>query len=462
MRAEGRAADRPRAPAGRRPRGEPALLRGLPRGARDRAPARRADHFAADELYVDAADGVRQPRAPGVPGGGPRGGRPVPRRGARRRRARQRRAGRAPYHPGYYAAFLLDPDGNNIEAVHHGPADPLGALRRDHARRRRVSARRHGAGGAGPAHRRGADGHPEHHPALRRRDRDPRRQLRHPRGRDPGDHRPERRRQVVDAERDQRLLPPAGGRDLVPRRAARADAAARDRAPGDRAHLPEHRALQGHDDARQHHDRALHPHAPRHRLAGALEGPAEREEIANRAIVERIIDFLEIQAIRKTPVGRLPYGLQKRVELGRALAAEPKLLLLDEPMAGMNVEEKEDMCRFILDVNDEFGTTIALIEHDMGVVMDIADRVVVLDYGRKIGDGTPDEVRGEPGGDRRLSRGEPLRRDAGRAAQPDRGGPQRADGRRALLAGGARLRADLQGERASSTTPRGCSRSSRR
>ena len=122
-------------------------------------------------------------------------------------------------------------------------------------------------------------------------------------------------------------------------------------------------------------------------------GPAEREEIANREMVERIIDFLEIQAHRKTPVGRLPYGLQKRVDLGRALAMEPKVLLLDEPMAGMNVEEKQDMCRFILDVNDEFGTTIVLIEHDMGVVMDISDHVVVLDYGRIIADGTPDEVR---------------------------------------------------------------------
>jgi len=125
-------------------------------------------------------------------------------------------------------------------------------------------------------------------------------------------------------------------------------------------------------------------------------GPAEKEELAHRAYVEQIIDFLEIQSIRKTPVGRLPYGLQKRVELGRALAMEPELLLLDEPMAGMNVEEKEDMCRFILDINDEFGTTIALIEHDMGVVMDISDRVIVLDYGRKIADGPPDEVRANP------------------------------------------------------------------
>ena len=125
-------------------------------------------------------------------------------------------------------------------------------------------------------------------------------------------------------------------------------------------------------------------------------GPAEREEMVHRRKVEEIIDFLEIQPYRKTPVGQLPYGLQKRVDLGRALALEPQVLLLDEPRAGMNVEEKQDMCRFILDVNDEFGTTVVLIEHDMGVVMDISDRVVVLDYGKKIGDGTPDEVRRNP------------------------------------------------------------------
>jgi branched-chain amino acid transport system ATP-binding protein len=124
-------------------------------------------------------------------------------------------------------------------------------------------------------------------------------------------------------------------------------------------------------------------------------GPAREEEIAHREVAESIIDFLEIQAIRKTPVGRLPYGLQKRVELGRALAAEPELLLLDEPMAGMNTEEKEDMCRFVLDVNEQFETTIVLIEHDMGVVMDISNRVVVLDYGRKIADGIPDVVRND-------------------------------------------------------------------
>ena len=125
-------------------------------------------------------------------------------------------------------------------------------------------------------------------------------------------------------------------------------------------------------------------------------GRARREELEHRDFVEHIIDFLEIQAIRHTPVGKLPYGLQKRVELARALAAEPELLLLDEPMAGMNVEEKEEMCRFVLDVNEEMGTTVALIEHDMGVVMDISDRVVVLDYGRKLADGTPDEVRRDP------------------------------------------------------------------
>jgi branched-chain amino acid transport system ATP-binding protein len=125
-------------------------------------------------------------------------------------------------------------------------------------------------------------------------------------------------------------------------------------------------------------------------------GPAMDEEIEHRRAVEEIIDFLEIEAIRRVPVGRLPYGLQKRVELGRALATEPELLLLDEPMTGMNLEEKEDMCRFILEVNAQFGTTIALIEHDMGVVMDLSNRVVVLDYGRKIADDAPTVVKQDP------------------------------------------------------------------
>jgi branched-chain amino acid transport system ATP-binding protein len=122
-------------------------------------------------------------------------------------------------------------------------------------------------------------------------------------------------------------------------------------------------------------------------------GPALREEVDHRRRVEDIIDFLQIPHIRRVPVGKLPYGLQKRVELGRALAMEPELLLLDEPMAGMNLEEKEDMSRFIIDVNSQYGTTIALIEHDMGVVMDLSDRVVVLDHGVKIADGAPGEVQ---------------------------------------------------------------------
>ena len=125
-------------------------------------------------------------------------------------------------------------------------------------------------------------------------------------------------------------------------------------------------------------------------------GPGQKEEIRHREFVEHIIDFLEIQPIRRTPVGKLPYGLQKRVELARALAMEPKVLLLDEPMAGMNLEGKQDMARFVLDVNDQFGTTVVLIEHDMSVVMDISNHVVVLDHGVKIAEGTPDEVRNDP------------------------------------------------------------------
>ncbi len=129
---------------------------------------------------------------------------------------------------------------------------------------------------------------------------------------------------------------------------------------------------------------------------GFYFGQAQREEVAHRKVVEDIIDFLEIQSIRKRPVGTLAYGFQKRVELGRALAVEPRILLLDEPMAGMNTEEKEDMARFVLDINQERNVTVVLIEHDMGVVMDISDRVVVLDFGEKIADGTPEEVQNNP------------------------------------------------------------------
>ncbi len=127
--------------------------------------------------------------------------------------------------------------------------------------------------------------------------------------------------------------------------------------------------------------------------SGVYWGWGQREEIRHREVVEHVIDFLQIAHIRKVQAGALPYGLRKRVDLGRALAAEPRVLLLDEPTAGMNLEEKEDMARFILDVNEEWGTTIVLIEHDMGVVMDISDRVMVLDHGEKIAEGPPEEIR---------------------------------------------------------------------
>jgi branched-chain amino acid transport system ATP-binding protein len=129
---------------------------------------------------------------------------------------------------------------------------------------------------------------------------------------------------------------------------------------------------------------------------GLFFGPARREEIRNREVVEEIIDFLEIQPIRQKTVGTLAYGLQKRVELGRALALQPRVLLLDEPMAGMNAEETEDMARFVLDINDERDTTVVLIEHDMGVVMDICDRICAIDFGVKLAEGTPEQIQTDP------------------------------------------------------------------
>ncbi len=221
--------------------------------------------------------------------------------------------------------------------------------------------------------------------------------LRYPKRGNPRHHRPQRRRQDLDAQRHQRLLSAAKRTHPVSRRGALAHAPLRSGEPGHRAHLPERRAVQGHDDARQHHDRSQSAHEERPVLAGACataRRSTRRSSIA--AFCEGIIDFLEIEHIRKTPVGALPYGLQKRVELGRALAMEPELLLLDEPMAGMNLEEKEDMSRFIVEANRHLGATIALIEHDIGVVMDLSDRVVVLEYGRKIADDVPDVVKADP------------------------------------------------------------------
>lgn len=142
---------------------------------------------------------------------------------------------------------------------------------------------------------------------------------------------------------------------------------------------------------------ARHIHMKSGMVAGAIySGRAQREEVQHRRVVEEIIEFLEIEHIRKATVGALPYGLRKRVELGRALALEPKLLLLDEPMTGMNVEEKEDVARFVLDIHELQGTTVVLIEHDMGLVMDISERIIVLDFGCKIAEGTPVEIKGDP------------------------------------------------------------------
>ena len=244
-----------------------------------------------------------------------------------------------------------------------------------------------------PAHRRRDAGHAEHFPVLRRRESADGHLLQCARARDPRHHRPQQRRQssmlnVINGV----YTPQQGGISfrgerfsrMNPRRAAEMGIARTFQ------NLALFKGMSVLDNIMT--GRNLRMRCGLLSQAFRL-GRAEREEIQHREFVENIIDFLEIQAFRKTPVGRLPYGLQKRVDLGRALAMEPRLLLLDEPMAGMNIEEKQDMSRFILDVNDEFGTTIVLIEHDMGVVMDISDRVVVLDYGKKIGDGKPDEVR---------------------------------------------------------------------
>jgi branched-chain amino acid transport system ATP-binding protein len=244
--------------------------------------------------------------------------------------------------------------------------------------------------------RRGHPRHPEHQPALRRGEGADRHQLQRARARGARHHRPQRRRQEQHAQLHQRRVHAAGRQHHLPRQ--------------DLLHMNSRQVAEM-GFARTFQNLALFKgmsvldnimtgrnlKMKTNLFQQAFRwGAARARRTEHREFVEKIIDFLEIQAYRKTPVGRLPYGLQKRVDLGRALAMEPQVLLLDEPMAGMNVEEKQDMCRFVLDVNEEFGTTIVLIEHDMGVVMDISDRVVVLDYGKKIGDGTPEEVRANP------------------------------------------------------------------